>query len=202
MDIKDIMSLPHTTSIKPELATVRSAATPKARSASQDLDGQRPPKRSRKAINCDPCRASKLKCDRGRPCSGCVLRGTTAQCYPDSTSNEHSTPAHISSVDTVDLHTGDPYAEIARMRQSLAALEAQLARHGITPPGNSNSSLVPAASVSNGGGTNGHISPSQISSTPTNEGESTSSPPAMEAGMYVGPTSAASPLLSFRVGRR
>src|SRR5260370_10776189 len=31
----------------------------------------------------DPCRASKLKCDRGRPCSGCVLRDTTALCYPD-----------------------------------------------------------------------------------------------------------------------
>ncbi|OBZ71773.1 hypothetical protein A0H81_08203 [Grifola frondosa] len=40
-----------------------------------------PPKRARKAINCEPCRNSKLKCDRNRPCSSCVLRGTTAQCY-------------------------------------------------------------------------------------------------------------------------
>ncbi|EKM59572.1 uncharacterized protein PHACADRAFT_49856, partial [Phanerochaete carnosa HHB-10118-sp] len=33
------------------------------------------PKRARKAINCEPCRNSKLKCDRNRPCSSCVLRG-------------------------------------------------------------------------------------------------------------------------------
>ncbi|KAG8693062.1 hypothetical protein FRC08_009345, partial [Ceratobasidium sp. 394] len=199
MDIKDIMSVPHAIHAKPEVAATRPITTPQARSASQDLDGQRPPKRSRKAINCDPCRASKLKCDRGRPCSGCVLRGTTAQCYPDSTTNEHGTPAQSNGTDPVsDSHAGDPYAEIARMRQSLAALEAQLARHGIIPPGHPNSSSAPVVSVSNGGGTNGHISPSQIASTPTNEGESTSSLPAMEVGMYVGPTSAASPLLSFR----
>ncbi|KAI0733456.1 hypothetical protein C8Q72DRAFT_754676, partial [Fomitopsis betulina] len=36
---------------------------------------QPPPKRARKAINCEPCRNSKLKCDRNRPCSSCVLRG-------------------------------------------------------------------------------------------------------------------------------
>ena len=44
----------------------------------------RPTKRSRKAINCEPCRSSKLKCDRGRPCSGCVLRNTVSQCYSDA----------------------------------------------------------------------------------------------------------------------
>ena len=56
-------------------------------------DDTRPAKRTRKAINCEPCRGSKLKCDRSvrvrirrcgclfiflhrnRPCSSCVLRG-------------------------------------------------------------------------------------------------------------------------------
>jgi hypothetical protein len=54
-------------------------------------DDSRPTKRTRKAINCAPCRTSKLKCDRSvrtrpggvflilayrnRPCSSCVLRG-------------------------------------------------------------------------------------------------------------------------------
>jgi hypothetical protein len=55
-------------------------------------DDTRPAKRTRKAINCEPCRNSKLKCDRSvrirrcgcffsillnrnRPCSSCVLRG-------------------------------------------------------------------------------------------------------------------------------
>ncbi|QRV87593.1 Fungal specific transcription factor domain [Ceratobasidium sp. AG-Ba] len=198
MDIKDIMSTPHSTSAKPEPGAMRSTTTPHARSASQDLEGQRPPKRSRKAINCDPCRASKLKCDRGRPCSGCVLRGTIAQCYPDSAPGDHTSPVHNNGVDVVqEIHSGDPYAEIARMRQSLAALEAHLARHGITPSGHTNITSALAATSTNGSGMNGH-SPSQISSTPTNEGESTSNLPAMEGGMYVGPTSAASPLLSFR----
>ena len=66
------------------------------RDASQ---AKQPAKRARKAINCEPCRNSKLKCDRsvhfkdmppshsyqttdhcyfhrGRPCSSCVLRGS------------------------------------------------------------------------------------------------------------------------------
>lgn len=196
MDIKNVMSVSHMSNPKPEIHS-----TGLARSASQELDTHRPPKRSRKAINCDPCRASKLKCDRGRPCSGCVLRGTTAQCYPDSAINgDHGpvTPAAASDI-AIDSYSGDPHAEIARMRQSLAALEAHLARSGIPPhtqpPHNSARSNTAEE-------TNGHT-PSQISPTPTNEGlapmESTNSTaPAIEVGMYVGPTSAASPLLSFR----
>ena len=78
---------------------------PRANSGLRDSpsEGRPPPtKRARKAINCEPCRASKLKCDRyvlwidsfqdlavsahhlaicyllglrNRPCSSCVLRG-------------------------------------------------------------------------------------------------------------------------------
>ena len=59
--------------------------------ARESQDDTRPAKRTRKAINCEPCRNSKLKCDRSvrispygsflillyrnRPCSSCVLRG-------------------------------------------------------------------------------------------------------------------------------
>ncbi|KAJ1308597.1 hypothetical protein OPQ81_004295 [Rhizoctonia solani] len=174
------------------------------RSASNDMDSQRPPKRSRKAINCDPCRASKLKCDRGRPCSGCVLRGTTALCYPDSGPAEHGPPAQIHGPEIAsEIHTGtgDPYAEIARMRQSLAALEGLLARHGISPQGNgrNNSNRTPYTNHA-GVDANGRNTPSQVGSTPSPDGPNAESTtcPAMEVGMYVGPTSAASPLLSFR----
>ncbi|KAF9008835.1 hypothetical protein BDQ17DRAFT_1226625, partial [Cyathus striatus] len=53
--------------------TVRGRTSPV--SAEQNGDGRPPTKRARKAINCEPCRNSKLKCDRNRPCSSCVLRG-------------------------------------------------------------------------------------------------------------------------------
>ncbi|QRW15992.1 small nuclear ribonucleoprotein [Rhizoctonia solani] len=130
------------------------------RSASNEMDSQRPPKRSRKAINCDPCRRATL-------------------CYPDSGPAEHGQPAQMNGNEAVhDNHAGagDPYAEIARMRQSLATLESLLTRHGISPQGSS------------------------LGSTPSPDGLMTESTayPAMEVGMYVGPTSAASPLLSFR----
>lgn len=75
----------------------RTSPTPGA-SGEQSTDGRPPTKRARKAINCEPCRNSKLKCDRfvlflfpasisrtcflkicglarNRPCSSCVLRG-------------------------------------------------------------------------------------------------------------------------------
>ncbi|KAJ7162630.1 hypothetical protein C8R43DRAFT_842028, partial [Mycena crocata] len=58
------------------VGTVRGRTSPApGSSAEQNGDGPRPTKRARKAINCEPCRNSKLKCDRNRPCSSCVLRG-------------------------------------------------------------------------------------------------------------------------------
>ncbi|KAH8104985.1 hypothetical protein DFH11DRAFT_1836297, partial [Phellopilus nigrolimitatus] len=78
----------------------------------------RPPtKRARKAINCAPCRTSKLKCDKARPCSSCVLRGTASQCYSDGKDESSHRRNGI-----------DPHNEIARMRQSLATLEAYVIR--------------------------------------------------------------------------
>ena len=41
----------------------RTSPTP-GTSAEQSTDGRPPTKRARKAINCEPCRNSKLKCDR------------------------------------------------------------------------------------------------------------------------------------------
>ncbi|EJC98892.1 uncharacterized protein FOMMEDRAFT_113458 [Fomitiporia mediterranea MF3/22] len=101
---------------------------PKAKDRDRDEDGEndaapsggasRPPtKRARKAINCTPCRTSKLKCDKARPCSSCVLRGTASQCYTDS---KDETSYRRNGI--------DPHNEIARMRQSLATLEAYVVR--------------------------------------------------------------------------
>ncbi|KZT74513.1 hypothetical protein DAEQUDRAFT_720690 [Daedalea quercina L-15889] len=78
---------------------------------------QPPTKRARKAINCEPCRNSKLKCDRNRPCSSCVLRGTTSQCYQgqDSAPTNQDEPRPL-----------DPLSEISRIRQSLVQLESYI----------------------------------------------------------------------------
>lgn len=37
-------------------------------------------KRNRVLLSCAPCRASKLKCDRGQPCGQCSKKGRAAQC--------------------------------------------------------------------------------------------------------------------------
>ncbi|KAI0334879.1 hypothetical protein GY45DRAFT_1431366 [Cubamyces sp. BRFM 1775] len=84
-------------------------------------DPRPPPKRARKAINCEPCRNSKLKCDRNRPCSSCVLRGTTALCYQ----GQDADPAFRGAVDQ-QRPPLDPGLEFARIRQSLALLESHV----------------------------------------------------------------------------
>ncbi|TBU50505.1 hypothetical protein BD309DRAFT_945127 [Dichomitus squalens] len=90
---------------------------------SAGLDARPPPKRARKAINCEPCRNSKLKCDRNRPCSSCVLRGTTSLCYQG-----HDTdPSFRSAVD--QQRPLDAAAEFARIRHSLNLLEQHVSTH-------------------------------------------------------------------------
>ncbi|KAH9894157.1 hypothetical protein C8Q73DRAFT_506017 [Cubamyces lactineus] len=84
-------------------------------------DPRPPPKRARKAINCEPCRNSKLKCDRNRPCSSCVLRGTTALCYQ----GQDADPAFRGAVDQ-QRPPLDPGLEFARIRQSLSLLESHV----------------------------------------------------------------------------
>ncbi|KAH7930037.1 hypothetical protein BV22DRAFT_1028781 [Leucogyrophana mollusca] len=105
--------------------TVRSRTSPPPGSADQD---SRPPtKRARKAINCEPCRNSKLKCDRNRPCSSCVLRGTIALCYQDARGHESET--QIRSDDS-NASRVDPMQEITRLRHSVSLLETYiLANH-------------------------------------------------------------------------
>ncbi|CAL1702050.1 unnamed protein product [Somion occarium] len=99
-------------------------------SSSNHPSGSRPPptKRARKAINCEPCRNSKLKCDRNRPCSSCILRGTTAHCYqgqePEASArNEDSQQSRV-----------DPGAEFNRIRHSLSLLESYVYQHPNSRP--------------------------------------------------------------------
>ncbi|KAI6035557.1 fungal-specific transcription factor domain-containing protein [Pisolithus orientalis] len=79
-----------------------------------EQDARPPTKRARKAINCEPCRNSKLKCDRNRPCSSCVLRGTIALCYQDA-------PLPCRNASRVD-----PMQEIVRLKHSVSLLETYI----------------------------------------------------------------------------
>ncbi|KAI0299005.1 fungal-specific transcription factor domain-containing protein [Multifurca ochricompacta] len=91
---------------------------------SSTADGARiPTKRARKAINCGPCRLSKLKCDRERPCSSCKLRGTTASCYQGS---DGRSPATIRGDDPNDPRSVNTAIEFSKIRQALTLIEAHV----------------------------------------------------------------------------
>ncbi|KAA1474073.1 hypothetical protein DENSPDRAFT_823763 [Dentipellis sp. KUC8613] len=86
-----------------------------------------PAKRARKAINCEPCRSSKLKCDRSRPCSSCVLRGTSHLCY------QNQDPSSSRIGDDSTPRVLDAPFEFSKIRHSLALLESQfLSQHRAT----------------------------------------------------------------------
>ncbi|KIJ70407.1 hypothetical protein HYDPIDRAFT_23518 [Hydnomerulius pinastri MD-312] len=103
--------------------TVRSRTSPPP----GEQDARPPTKRARKAINCEPCRNSKLKCDRNRPCSSCVLRGTIALCYQDA--RGHESELHMRG-DDQNASRVDPMQEITRLKHSVSLLETYiLANH-------------------------------------------------------------------------
>ncbi|KAH9853869.1 hypothetical protein C2E23DRAFT_727985 [Lenzites betulinus] len=165
-------------------------------------DSRPPPKRARKAINCEPCRNSKLKCDRNRPCSSCVLRGTTALCYQGQ---EGSDPAFRGPVDPQRTPL-DPGLEFTRIRQSLALLESHVYQQPVPRPALQGYS----AEASRRGylGSPHNLYPSQspdIDSASqvkekTEDVDMTSTPGMLgrqaSGGLYAGPTSAASHLIS------
>ncbi|KLO14791.1 hypothetical protein SCHPADRAFT_902932 [Schizopora paradoxa] len=146
-------------------------------------DGKPPPKRSRKAINCEPCRASKLKCDKARPCSSCVLRGTASACYVNGNGRDNG-PSGI-----------DPHNEIARMRQSIASLEALFIRGNFNAQ--ESSSTAPQ--------TRSGSTPLDSNIKQETDGDPLLSNPTPgllaekgRGGLYAGPTSTATLLYSLR----
>ncbi|KAE9395647.1 hypothetical protein BT96DRAFT_922689 [Gymnopus androsaceus JB14] len=163
---------------------VRGRTSPVSGSAADSSADSRPQKRARKAINCEPCRNSKLKCDRNRPCSSCVLRGTSAMCYQDGRGHEGD-----SYVRGDDHHYAriDPAAEIARLRHSITMLESYVFPHQRNAASHvpSSSNLNDAEKSSNSGAT---AAPGMLGSK-------------VQGGLYAGPTSAALHLLSSEGSR-
>ncbi|KAF8974707.1 fungal-specific transcription factor domain-containing protein [Flammula alnicola] len=164
----------------------RTSPTPGA-SGEQANDGRPPTKRARKAINCEPCRNSKLKCDRNRPCSSCVLRGTSAMCYQDARGHESSDP--LARGDDHHFTRIDPAQEIARLRHSISLLEAYVFPNQRNTVPQRRASDVPSFVV-----------PKKEYIDPDVVGEKSSTAPGMlgtqgQGGLYAGPTSAATHLL-------
>ncbi|KAG8842519.1 hypothetical protein FRB96_005331 [Tulasnella sp. 330] len=155
---------------------------PPAPAGSSASGTNRPVKRARKAINCEPCRASKLKCDRGKPCSGCVLRGTVTACYPDSQTNQVD-DVNDGNEEYVHNPRVDPRAELTRIRNSLLVLEQAIARPGGTEGA--------AGSSRRNGNERGINGGARLPDDPP--------PKPNEGGVFIGATSIASTLLSLRL---
>ncbi|KAK7471108.1 hypothetical protein VKT23_002523 [Stygiomarasmius scandens] len=169
----------------------RSSPTPGS-SADQGTSDARPQKRARKAINCLPCRNSKLKCDRNRPCSSCVLRGTSAMCYQDS--KDHVGPDANVRGDDVHYARIDPAAEFSRLRHSINLLEAYVfpnQRHA-PPHQHRRATEAPSNVVPKKEPVEPDVSerPNPNSTVPGMLGTPN------QGGLYAGPTSAALHLLS------
>jgi hypothetical protein len=69
-----------------------------------------------------------LKCNRARPCSGCVLRGTQNMCFPNYGHAEPSTSAMTQSLSSrrhgsVQSGPIDPLAELNKIQSSLSTLQ-------------------------------------------------------------------------------
>ncbi|KAF5333453.1 hypothetical protein D9611_002362 [Ephemerocybe angulata] len=170
------------------IGTVRARGNSPPGSSEGPSDGRPPTKRARKAINCEPCRNSKLKCDRNRPCSSCVLRGTSAMCYQDGRLVEGSDPQGRG--DDHSFTRVDPAQEIARLRHSISLLEAYVfpAHRNQSQP---HRRTAESASL---------ITPKKENGLGEGSGDGKAAAPGMlgsqvQGGLYAGPTSAATHLL-------
>ncbi|KAH9996141.1 hypothetical protein BJV74DRAFT_877445 [Russula compacta] len=175
--------------------------SPASLDALSTADGGRvPAKRARKAINCGPCRLSKLKCDRERPCSSCKLRGTTASCYQGQ---DGGSPTVIRTDDSSDLRSVNTIVEFSRIRQALTLIEAHVnyiqrspALSGSAPPSQPSIDASIALSPINGPRSSQpkqdleKLDQSEQDATPGTRGQSNRS------GFYAGPTSTVSHLIS------
>jgi hypothetical protein len=52
-----------------------------------------------------PCKASKIRCDRGLPCSSCVKKGLEAECSGDKDGDEPLNTATEEAEETVEPHS-------------------------------------------------------------------------------------------------
>ncbi|THH12360.1 hypothetical protein EW145_g79 [Phellinidium pouzarii] len=141
----------------------------------RDQSSSKPPaKRARKAINCEPCRSSKLKCDSINiyKRKTVLFVWTALLCYQGAAS-EFSEDHRGNKI--------DPHQEIAHIRQSLSTLETFITRSGTAPPTSAVSSNAIKSSI-------------HVQTPPTNLGTDVDEAPS--------PTSMVTHLLNFKSEQR
>ena len=62
----------------------------------------------RSPTSCEPCRTSKLRCDRQLPCGVCTRRGNTSQCRYSSSGRKSSVSHNATTVSTSKQHGDHP----------------------------------------------------------------------------------------------
>ncbi|RBR26422.1 uncharacterized protein FIESC28_00827 [Fusarium coffeatum] len=72
-----------------------------------------PKRRPRKPLNCDPCRHSKLKCDRQLPCNTCLKRGWQDSCaygsnFTGPRGRRRNRPSHVVAEPRLDNIVAEP----------------------------------------------------------------------------------------------
>ncbi|CDO74144.1 hypothetical protein BN946_scf185043.g194 [Trametes cinnabarina] len=156
-------------------------------------DVRPPPKRARKAINCEPCRNSKLKCDSLADFISSL-----------SSAFQKSAVLLLCAQRRAPL---DPALEFARIRQSLSLIESHVyqhnppsrqSAHGYTSEALRRSSYIPSQGpydrhtpdTDGGASVQGKREDAEVTSTPGMLGRQAS------GGLYAGPTSAVSHLIS------
>ncbi|KAM6495681.1 Fungal specific transcription factor domain containing protein [Amanita muscaria] len=189
------VSVSPSSSAPPRPKTQRSSTNVRGRSSptpgsnnDTPTDGRPPTKRARKAINCEPCRNSKLKCDRNRPCSSCVLRGTSAMCYQDARGPDGNDS--YSRGDDFHYTRIDPAQEIGRLRHSVSLLEAYIFPHHRNNPALHKRSNDVSA----------HVTPKkevvEVNGIDKNQAAPYILGHQVLGGLYAGPTSAATHLIT------
>ncbi|EWZ90824.1 hypothetical protein NW765_016030 [Fusarium oxysporum] len=92
-----------------------------------------PHKRPRKRLSCEPCRISKLRCDRQQPCSACKRRECESTCTfrrsRDITANNIVIPENVSASPVRDSSACLP-PEPAVTAPAVATAAANTAHHG------------------------------------------------------------------------
>ncbi|KAG6833627.1 hypothetical protein H0H87_004254 [Tephrocybe sp. NHM501043] len=178
-----------TTAPRPKPARSNTTGTVRGRTSptgEQNGDGRPPTKRARKAINCEPCRNSKLKCDRfvsAPPLCATKMLGDMKAMTHLAAEMINSEPHILAKSLRVD-----PAQEINRLRHSISLLEAYIfpAHRNHTAPhrrASDASSLIPKKE---------NVDAEVIEKTVPAPGMLGSQG---QGGLYTGPTSAATHLL-------
>lgn len=95
------------------ISSVHSLADPdemsEGPSAQDRFVGQSPRslRRKRKTINCEPCRRSKLRCDRQHPCGSCKRRKRELSCFFEVNPDAYQTPTRPRTL-TISSFSGPP----------------------------------------------------------------------------------------------